>query len=483
MAPDAFEDTTAIGATQAVVTIESRESQVRHEESRRVFGPVLFFLCIICILEGADQTLLPAMLYALERDLSLSLSNLALMSMCQAVATSLFAPLWGIIADRGTIPRRRLLVLGCICQGLVTVMLSRVSSMGSMLPLRILNGMMLASLSPLSKGILVEVVPEASRGQAFGYIALSLAVGGMAGAVIGTQMGTHFFYEVAGWRLAFLLVGSAAVIVGSITFFMVTPTARELAVKHNRSITADLRRLSGYFQINTFNMIVLQGCFGAIPWTAMSYNSLFFRLSGVSEHHISILLVVGGISTAVGNLCGGFIGDAMANWSPNHGRAFTAQITVLAGIPFVAVLFMFPVSPENMFPFYFAVTMGLGLTSTWCASGVNAPILCDLVDADSRTTVLAWEQALEGSFANACGNILIGFLGQSVFGYDFANPNGNLAALSKALIFVATIPWVFCFCVYSMLHRFYPEDMRDRRAVRKLKVDSASYTNLSSKVP
>ena len=48
-------------------------------------------------------------------------------------------------------------------------------------------------------------------------------------------------------------------------------------------------------------------------------------------------LFLGG--SALGGLLGGWLGDAAARVSPNHGRIIVCQISVFAGVPFSALLF------------------------------------------------------------------------------------------------------------------------------------------------
>ncbi|CAE8657648.1 unnamed protein product, partial [Polarella glacialis] len=69
-----------------------RSLAAAEEEKRQASSLLQFLLCLISSLEGADMMLLPAVFYALQRDLGLSLNDLALMSLfqglCQAIAAS-----------------------------------------------------------------------------------------------------------------------------------------------------------------------------------------------------------------------------------------------------------------------------------------------------------------------------------------------------------------------------------------------------------
>merc|ERR1719289_661614 len=124
--------------------------------------------------------------------------------------------------------------------------------------------------------------------------------------------------------------------------------------------------------------------------------------------------------------------------------------------------------PDEAFAYYAILMIVLGLTATWCAVGVNLPILAEIVSDDRRATIMAWEGTLESSFSAVFGNAMVGILAQEVFGYDLANANADVAegrsdnarALGSALMLVSLCPGVLCFACYSLLHWSYPRDLR-----------------------
>ena len=73
-------------------------------------------LCCISAIEGMDAGLLPAVSYALQKDLGLRLTDLAVLTLAQAVSQALAAPIWGVMADRRVIRRKTLLSLGAFFQ-------------------------------------------------------------------------------------------------------------------------------------------------------------------------------------------------------------------------------------------------------------------------------------------------------------------------------------------------------------------------------
>jgi len=446
----------------------------------RQASPLLQFLCCVALVEGADMVLLPSVFCALQRDLGLSLNDLATMTLFQALCQAGAAPFWGVLADRGILTRKRVLILGAVVQGLVTGILAAVDTLIPMILLRSLNGAMLASLRPVGNGVLADVTSESRRGRVYGWIFFALNIGQTVGSLVGTPLSTRDVGGLQGWRVAFLGVGIFSIAVGVMVALLMTEPEREGAKLggQQKSILYELQRLWGYCKMPTFLALVLQGCFGCVPWNAMGYRTLFFQVGGLGDFQASLIQALGQLSGAIGALFGGVLADVVTkNCLPLHGRPLVAQISVFMGIPIAFLTFMVLPPASTAFWYYLFLACLLGLTASWCATGVNLPILSEIVPADNRSAVMAWQTALEGSCAAVLGNALVGVLAQNVFGYDLGaateamgNPE-NQKALGKALTLTVALPWLICLVFYTGLHWSYP---RDLRRVQKLAQDEAT---------
>lgn len=443
------------------------------EADTRQAGSLLqFLLCMVSALEGADMVLLPAVFYALQTDLHLSLNNLATLSLVQALFQAVAAPLWGVLADRGTFKRKTILITGSVLQGALTILLAGVDTFGPMIALRALCGVMLASLRPVGNGVLADVTSEARRGKVYGWIFFALNAGMVVGSLVGTNLSTKSVYGIQGWRVAFVIMGGLAVLVGILLCICMTEPEREGAklASQYKGVLSELRRLWSYCKMPTFLALVIQGCFGCIPWNAISYRTLFFQVGGLSDFQASFLQAFGQGTAAVGSLLGGILADCVTNRCLRlHGRPLVAQISVLLGIPFAALTFLVIPSPSWAFWYYLLMGCALGSTASWCATGVNLPILSEIVQADNRSAIMAWQTALEGSFAAVLGNAMVGILAQNFFGYDVSKAREDASimqnsasrdALGKALTLTIVVPWLICLTVYTLLHFTYPMDLR-----------------------
>lgn len=458
---------------ECISVAESPRRAAEAEEEPKLPMRLLTLLCMVGGLEGADAVLLPCVLYALERDLGLTLNDLALMSMVQALAGNITAPLWGVLADRGTLKRKTIIVTGCVVQGLITAVLSGVDSMTPMLLLRAFNGAMLSSLRPIANGIIADVTVETNRGKVYGLMGIAMNVGTMSGSVVGTNLGRKTVGGLQGWRVSFLIIGFASVFVGLLAAVLMREPPRPRGRGGSRAegrgwaaFTAEIKELGTYFRMASFRVLILQGMFGMVPWNALGYKTLFFQLGGITDFQASVIDVLSHISGSLGTLLGGVVGDALSRCSRYHGRPITAQVSVLAGIPVAWCIFMQAPPIGEAFPYYLLLMITLGLTSTWCYAGVNLPVLSEIVKGDRRASIMAWEGALESSCSAIFGNAMVGILAEDVFGYDLSSVAGDggkdpskMKALGSALMLTSLFPWVLCFCCYSLLHWSYKKDL------------------------
>jgi len=470
-------DTGVTMSTMATMaTTEDQEEQ--EEEVKMPSRRLILILCSVGGLEGADGVLLACVFFALQRDLGLTLNNLAAMSLTQALCGNLAAPFWGTMADRGLMSRKAIIVMGCVLQGLITVILAGVNDLTPMLMLRGLNGAMLASLRPIANGIVADVTTEANQGKVFGMMGLTMNIGTMAGTLLGTNIARHTLFRniwadgIQGWRVAFIIIGGISIVIGALAgLWMEEPPSSHARGQGGKTGKAaakeEFSKIMRYFRMPTFCVLVLQGCFGAIPWNALGYSTLFFQVAGVTDFQASMISVAGQLAGSAGNILGGVISDGLVKVTPYHGRAITAQISVLSGIPIAYFVFMHAAPEGGAFAYYMVLMTLLGLLATWCGTAVNLPILSQLVQPGNRATIMAWEGTLEGSCSAIFGNAMVGFLAQNVFGYhlesardNVENDPGSARALGSALMLVTFCPWVVCFAAYSFLHWSYPRDMK-----------------------
>ncbi|MEW5315846.1 MAG: hypothetical protein WDW38_007248 [Sanguina aurantia] len=236
----------------------------------------------------------------------------------------------------------------------------------------------------------------------------------------------------------------------------------------------DMARLWRVLSIPTFRIIVLQGIVGSLPWNSLVYFTWYMQLLGMRDWVASGLMSVLLAGTAVGGLLGGRLGDQVALRYPRHGRIALVQFSVGVGVPLTFLLFKgMPLSDSAPVVAMYAVLLFTkGLLTSWAAPACNNPVFAEIVPADMRNIVYAFDRSFEGALS-ALGAPLVGYAAEHWFGFVKSDgesdcrpggssaPVANLdqaAALGNAMLLFLVVPWTLCVIIYSGLHWTYPRD-------------------------
>ncbi|KAF9622655.1 hypothetical protein IFM89_032576, partial [Coptis chinensis] len=196
--------------------------------------------------------------------------------------------------------------------------------------------------------------------------------------------------------------------------------------------------MKAVIRVQTFQIIVLQGIVGSLPWTAMVFFIMRFELIGFNNNNVAGLLCLFAIGCAMGSFLGGVIADKMSRIYPHSGR-----------------IIWFTVATTLFF---------MGLMISWCATCANNPIFAEVVPTKHRTMIYAFDRAFEGSAAP-----IVGILSEKIYGYDpkFVNPlfgsKQEAFALSRGLFSVMALPFGLCSLFYSPLYLTYKRDHESAR--------------------
>uniref|UniRef100_A0A7S0FSY7 Major facilitator superfamily (MFS) profile domain-containing protein n=1 Tax=Pyrodinium bahamense TaxID=73915 RepID=A0A7S0FSY7_9DINO len=426
-----------------------------------------WLLYLVCMVEGADLQLLPSTLRALEAEVGLSPTHLAALATCQALAQSASAPLWGSLVDSGW-SEKSLLVGGSMGWGILTFLLAGTTEWYSMLVLRTLNGLALAILTPVSQTLVARSTVAAERGHYFGMCELALIMGQLTCAIFATTISNWTVLGFRGWRVAFGAVALASLALSVMLMVLMNNAGtKERKVVSFQAESDMFRRCC---KIGTFRIIVLQGCLGSIPWSALgTFAILFFQYLGIKDLQAAVLFATCQIALGLGNLLGGHVADTLARCSRFHGRPLAAQISVLSGLPLI-VWFIFIPRVASSFAQYAVVLCVFGLTCSWCKAGVNRPILTEVVPESSQARILSWLIALEGSVAACLGPSMTSAIAEHAFQYEPQRgrldkiPESlratNARALAMGIFWMCAVPWTACFLIFSLLHFTYKSDVR-----------------------
>ncbi|KAL8123845.1 uncharacterized protein LOC141717857 [Apium graveolens] len=456
-------------------------------KTRRFFGISLSLIIInlAAIMERSDENLLPSVYKEVSETFGAGPSDLGYLTFIRNFARGLASPMAGILAlnyDRPVV-----LAIGTLCWASATAAVGVSHYFGQIVFWRAVNGFGLAIVIPSLQSFIADSYADGVRGTGFGLLHFVGTVGGIGGGVLATVMAGHEFWGVPGWRCAFIMMSTLSAFIGFLVYsFVVDPrrimstdstsgpgSNREALVEKGIATSTSVwleswRATKAVLKVHTFQIIVLQGLVGSLPWTSMVFFTLWFQLIGFDHNSAATLLSLFAGGCAIGSFLGGVIADRMTQIYPHSGRIMCAQFSAFMGIPFT--WFLLRVIPQSVSSYYtFAVTLlMMGLTISWNATAANGPMFAEVVPAKHRTMIYAFDRAFEGSFSSFAAPI-VGILAEQVYGYNpkSVNPKtGSIPeaiALSKGLFSMMAVPFGLCCMFYTPLYWFFKRDRETAR--------------------
>ncbi|MCO5569604.1 hypothetical protein L7F22_023320 [Adiantum nelumboides] len=446
------------------------------------FSISAFLINLAAIMERADETIMPAVYKEVGQDFGASPSQLGYLTFIRAFTQSLSSPLAGILALRYSRPS--VVGIGTLFWAFSTVGVAISQTLFQCGVWRAINGIGLAIVIPSLNSFIADSNSEEGRGLAFGWLSLVGCIGGIGGGMLATILAGHTFGGYAGWRVAHILVALVSAIIGLLVhLFVVDPKVSgrttaswkphegkddldQIPILSPSMWKDSLHAIRTVLRIRSFQIIVLQGLVGSIPWAAMVFFTMWFELIGFGHEGAASLMGIFVTGCAFGSLFGGWVADKATKHYPFLGRVMSAQFSAFMGIPFSWLLLVALPQDSERWSLYAVTLACMGLTISWCQACANSPIFADIVHPSHRTMIYAFDRAFEGSFA-ALAAPMVGILAEKVYGYrvdkvvmDSGSPV-EAVALSKGLFTMMAIPFALCSLFYTPLYITYKRDYND----------------------
>ena len=268
------------------------------------------------IIDEADTEMLPAVYAPIQKELGFSIAQLGLLTAIRALLQSLSTPAWGWLSDKYS--RKKILATGCFLWGIFTILMSASRTYFDMLFFRAMVGIGLAVIVPTAQSLITDYFYENERGVAFGWLGLTAVVGAIVGTLFATAFGGDVWFGIAGWRFVFLVSGIISLFLCLVVWYYGRDPHRGEAEKELHGIiTSKIEKkysitFSDYKHVlrnKTFILILIQGVAGTIPYNALLFAIIYFEYLGFSSIVSGLLFAVIAISTAIGTLFGGWIGE------------------------------------------------------------------------------------------------------------------------------------------------------------------------------
>ncbi|CAL4913346.1 unnamed protein product [Urochloa decumbens] len=442
----------------------------------------LALVTVAALLERADEALLPSVFREVGAALGASPTALGSLTLCRALVQALCYPLATFAAAR--YDRARVVAAGAFLWAAATLLVGASGSILQMAMARGFNGVGLAIAVPAIYSLVADYSDDATRGAAFGWLMMAQTLGYIVGTCFGLLLAPTSLLGISGWRLAFYAVALVSIAVGALVWLFASdprPGVTTKAATTTRAATvADFaREAKEVARVPTFLLLVAQDVFGAVPWSAFNFFSMWIELIGFTHLQTSMVSATASLANVLGGLFAGYAGDALARRFPSTGRIALGQVCTAATVPLAgALLLAFPKDP-SVWVGYTAVAFAFAFTISWYPVSTTNPILAEIVPEKARTTVYALARCFASVFG-AFGSPLAGILAERVFGYQRGTTPGasaeadrkNADALSKAIFSEIAVPITICCLMYIALYRTYPAD-RQRAQMAALQAASA----------
>ncbi|MGV3678786.1 MAG: MFS transporter [Acidovorax sp.] len=248
---------------------------------------------------GTTEFVIVGLLPTVAADLSISIPSAGLLVSLYALGVAVGAPV--LTALTGKLPRKALLLSLMALFTAGNLLAWQAPSYESLVAARILTGLAHGVFFSIGSTIATGLVPKEKAASAIAVMFTGLTVALVTGVPLGTFIGQHF-----GWRETFLAVSALGVIafIGSALFvprnIAHTPPASLL---QQARVLAEPRLLLVYAK----TAIGYGGSF--IPFTFLA--PILTDISGFSAGAVGWVMLVYGVSVAVGNLWGGRLADRL----------------------------------------------------------------------------------------------------------------------------------------------------------------------------
>lgn len=439
------------------------------------------------IMERADESLLPGVYKEVGAALHTDPTGLGSLTLFRSIVQSSCYPIAAYLATRHN--RAHVIALGAFLWAAATFLVAFSSTFFQVAVSRALNGVGLALVTPAIQSLVADSTDDNNRGMAFGWLQLTGNLGSIVGGLFSVLIAPLTVFGIPGWRISFHVVGLISIIVGTLVYIF----AKDPHFEDKGKLTSDSNRganetfcsgirdliqeAKSVSRISSFQIIVAQGVTGSFPWSALSFAPMWLELIGFSHGKTAFLIALFVVSSSVGGLFGGKMGDILSRRFPNSGRIILAQISSGSAIPFAAILLLgIADDPTTTLPHGLMLVI-MGLFISWNGPATNNPIFAEIVPERSRTSVYALDRSFE-SILSSFAPPAVGILAQHVYGYkpipegssesqEILTDRENASSLAKSLYTAIGIPMALCCLIYSFLYKTYPRD-RERARMEAL---------------
>jgi MFS transporter, Spinster family, sphingosine-1-phosphate transporter len=337
---------------------------------------VVGLLWMVALLNYLDRQVIFSVFPPIQKELSLTNTQLGLLSSAFLWVYAFLSPLGGFLADR--LGRRRVILGSLVIWSLVTWATAHARSFNELLAMRALMGISEAFYLPAALAMVADYHGQKTRSLATGLHQSGLYCGIILGGV-----GGGWFGEQYGWRFAFTVLGIAGVIYGALVAILLKDAPRDsTAVQTTDRQSSFLPSIREIWRSAGFSAFL-----GSAGLAAMAYWMVYTWMPTFLYERFGLSLAGAGFAATfyiqMGSFGGILLGGAVADrWSPTNpsARLLTMAAGLLAAGP---SLFLVGWTGSNAFVISGLVVFGLG---RGCNDSNVMPAMCQIVPSNLRAT-------------------------------------------------------------------------------------------------
>jgi predicted MFS family arabinose efflux permease len=257
----------------------------------------LLALTISAFAIGTTEFVIVGLLPTIAADLGVNLPSAGLLVSLYALGVAVGAPL--LTALTGKLPRKLLLLSLMVLFTLGNLLAWKAPGYHSLVIARILTGLAHGVFFSIGSTIATSLVPKEKAASAIAIMFTGLTVALVTGVPLGTFIGQHF-----GWRETFLAVSALGVIafIGSLLHVPST-------IQHNQpaSLLQQMKVLGEPRLLLVYAMTAVGYGGSFIAFTFLA--PILTDITGFSASAVGLVMLVYGVSVALGNIWGGKLAD------------------------------------------------------------------------------------------------------------------------------------------------------------------------------
>lgn len=340
--------------------------------------PALFALTLAAFAIGTSEFVIMGLLVDIAQELKITIAQSGLLVTAYAMGVVIGGPAVAVLTFK--LPRKTTL-LGLVAVFIFgNILCATAKDYHLLIFARIVTATCHGTYFGIATVAAVKLVDPSRRGEAVAWVFLGTTLANMLGVPLGTAEGFAF-----GWRSTFwtvVLIGSIAIV--ALWFLLPQNLSREKA-----DPIQEFKALKNPLVLIPLSLSALANGGLFVVYTFIA--PLLMQVSGLSEHGVTIVLMILGIGLPIGTLIGGKLAD----------QNLTQWLTILFSALVLILLAM-----HEMLPFAVPAVMSLFLWSTLIFT--IAPMLQLMVVNNSAQAPNLASTFNQSAFnlGNACGSLL-----------------------------------------------------------------------------